>query len=91
MKPFEKVIYIVCILAGAFTLLLWLIAMFALHFSGAGMLFQGLVLGLASLLFWVPFLDAPLPGTVPLYKTWYGWVLLVLVLYVFSIVYRYYN
>lgn len=91
MKPFEKVIYIVCILAGAFLLLLWLIAMFALNLSGAGMLFQGIVLGLATLLFWVPFLDAPLPGTVPLYKKWYGWVLVAVILYLFSIVYRYYN
>ena len=85
MKPFEKAIYIVCILVGAIMLLFWLIAVFALNLSGAGMLFQGLVVGLASLLFWVPFLDAPLPGTVPLYKKWYGWVIVALVLITFLI------
>lgn len=60
-----------------------------LSFSGAGMLFQALAIGLGTLLFWVPFLDAPLPGTVPLYKKWYGWVMLGIILFLFSIVYNY--
>ena len=91
MKTWEKAVYIICILVGAVMLLFWLISMFALNFSGGGMLFQGMAIGLGTLLFWVPFLDAPLPGTVPLYKKWYGWVMLGIILFLFSIVYNYYH
>lgn len=76
MKTWEKLLYAFAVLIGAFLFILWMdLVFFDRTMGGALWTFKVLVVGLGSLLFFVPFLDAPLKGTTPLYKKWYGWFL----------------
>lgn len=92
MKTWEKVIYAGCILVGAALFQIWFFAVFIQDVSGGFSTVATWVLcGLGSLLFWVPFLDAPLPGTVPLRTKWYGWVLFAGMVILLFIAARGYN
>lgn len=86
MKTWEKLLYAACVLLGAGLFTLWFFSVFIQGMVGGFATVATLILmGLGSLLFWVPFLTAPLPGTVPLHKKWYGWVLLAAIVIILAL------
>lgn len=92
MKLWEKLIYAVCVLVGWALFQLWFFGIFIMKTTGGALVtIQMMLCGLASLLFFVPFLTAPIPGAVPLRKKWYGWALIGLMIILIGYAYSGYQ